>query len=73
MGGRDDIRMLFHFDRLGKDGHYARNPGSASVKCSGQEVAYANIRLKNLDHTEYKPSCLRLSFINSNPFLRDNK
>lgn len=32
----EDIRVLFSFVRLGKDGHYARNPGSASVKSLGQ-------------------------------------
>lgn len=40
-----DIRVLFSFNRLGNDEHYARNPGSASVKSLGQAQGWLLLTL----------------------------
>lgn len=42
----EDIRALFSFNRLGKGGRYARNPGNASVKSLGDAPRWLVITFK---------------------------
>lgn len=41
----EDIGVLFSFNRLGNDEHYARNPGGASAQSLGQAQRWLALTL----------------------------